>query len=171
MNIFRFDDIPSYLPIINGALASDLIIVVSLLYLGLYESDTLRYWYKTFREGAIMADVLILILAFILTRYLYPLFFKEESIWYFLGLFLVVQILHDLAFYGFFTIVPRGVNKMMDVFKNYAKEMSYRAIVGDSILIVLTALIAYGMSSVSTNANIITLITLLYLVPYIIYTE
>jgi hypothetical protein len=63
-------------------------------------------------------------------------------------------------------MVPRGFNKMLDVFKDYAKELSTNALIGDSILMAFSALLASLTAGSSLNMNIIYLILTLYFVPY-----
>jgi len=58
-SITNFNNIANYLPIINGCLATDLIMIF-LLYNKIYNSKYLKLWYETYRLSAFMADVLIL---------------------------------------------------------------------------------------------------------------
>ena len=80
-----------------------------------------------------------------------------------------VQITHDILFYLIFSNLPRGFNKMLDLFKDYAKEASYQAVVGDSIIMVITVLFSSLINKYSMNLNIISLISQLYLTPYILF--
>jgi len=80
-----------------------------------------------------------------------------------------VQIIHDVLFYVFFSNVPRGINKMLDTFKDYANEVSYRAIFADSGMMIMSCLIASFLVNTTTNFNIIVLITFVYLLPYLLY--
>ena len=82
---------------------------------------------------------------------------------------MLIQITHDILFYMFFSSIPRGVNKMLDTFKDYAKEASYKAIIADSCMMIMSCLIASYLVNQSTNINIIVLITFLYLLPYLLY--
>lgn len=117
-----------------------------------------------------MADVLIVMIVFILTRFLYPFIFSKFNIIFFILLLLGIQIIHDILFYAFFSAVPRGFNKMLDVFKDYAKETMGDAILGDSILMSLSALLASLTAGSSLNMNIIYFILTLYFVPYTLNT-
>ena len=66
--------------------------------------------------------------------------------------------------------VPKGVNKMLDLFKNYGKEVGIKAILGDSFMIIIAVLFSWYFANLSLNNNLIILIFLVYLIPYIIYT-
>ena len=81
----------------------------------------------------------------------------------------MVQIIHDILFYIFFSNIPRGVNKMIDTFKDYANDVSYKAILADSGMMIMSCLIASYLSNKNTNINIIVLISFLYLLPYLLY--
>lgn len=171
-DISVFNQIRDYLPIFNGVLIADIIIMVLLFYTNFLNSEPLSLWYEKFRLSAVIADVFIIVIGFIIARYFYPKIFKEFSIWKFIGLLLVIQIIHDVLFY----IVaiqgtPKGMNKMMDLFKVYAKKSGSGAIIGDSSMMIISGLMAYWLSGLSDNANIILMIVLVYMIPYILYAR
>ena len=58
---------------------------------------------------------------------------------------------------------------MLDTFKDYANDVSYKAIFADSGMIIMSCLIASYLVNKSTNTNIIVLISSLYLMPYLLY--
>jgi hypothetical protein len=58
---------------------------------------------------------------------------------------------------------------MLDTFKDYAKDVSYKAILADSGMIIMASLIGSYLASKSLNTNIITIILSLYLLPYLLY--
>ena len=106
----------------------------------------------------------------IIARYLYYYIFKEFSIIKFAFLAVSIQIIHDILFYILIIVIPKGTNKMIDTFKDYAIEISYKAIIADSVMIMTSCLLAYYLVNINTNINIILLISLLYLTPYLLYT-
>ena len=167
-NIANFNNINDYLPLLNGVLITDLF-VIFLSNIKVIDSNVLRKWYSQYNLSAIMADVLIIFIVLIITRALYYYVFDSFSILKFIGLAVLLQITHDILFYVFFTNVPRGVNKMIDTFKDYAKEASYRAILADSGMMIMASLLAFYLVNQSTNTNIIVLIVFLYLLPYLLY--
>ena len=81
----------------------------------------------------------------------------------------VVQIIHDILFYILFKNVPRGMNRMLDTFKDYANEVSYKAIISDSGMMVMAAIIASYLAGESLNKNIIVLVVSVYVLPYLLY--
>ena len=65
--------------------------------------------------------------------------------------------------------VPRGVNKMIDTFKDYANELSYKAIFADSGMMIMSCVVASYLVNRNLNTNVIVLISFLYLLPYLLY--
>ena len=170
-DISNFNKLGDYLPILNGAIFAELIVLFIVYYTSYFNSRKLMDWYKTYRLSAVLADVLILVVGLILTRLVFKLYKLKWNIWNFLLILLGIQIIHDILFYGVFTIVPRGTNKMLDLFKDYAREVGGGAILGDSFMIIICALTAMLFAKLDTNNNIIALVFLVYMVPYILYTK
>jgi len=167
-NISDFNNINDYLPLFNAVLITDLF-VIFLLNARVIKSQVLRKWYSQYNLSAVIADVLIILIGLIITRAIYNYVFNSFSIVKFIILAVIVQITHDILFYVFFMNIPRGVNKMVDTFKDYAKESSYKAILADSGMMIMSCLIASYLVNKNTNTNIIVLISFLYLLPYLLY--
>jgi uncharacterized protein YacL len=166
-DISNFNKISDYLPILNGCINADLIIIF-LLYHGVFKSYYLKKWYKKYQLSAVIADVLILVIGIIIARYLYKYFFDAFSIWKFTGLAVIIQIIHDILFYWVFKTVPRGYNSMLDFFKDYANEVGIKAILGDSFMMIIASLLSSYFATYSLNINIIILIVSVYFFPYMI---
>ena len=158
----------NYLPLINGVIITDLLGVL-LSNMGLLKSNVLKKWYIEYNLSAIISDVTIILLVLIITKTIYFYIFEEFSLLKFIIIAVSIQIIHDILFYILFTNIPRGVNKMMDTFKDYAKEVSYKAIIADSVMIILACLIGAYLVDKSINTNVIVLIVSLYLLPYLLY--
>ena len=166
-DISNFNNVNDYLPILNGCINADLIIIF-LLYNGIFKSLLLKKWYKKYQLSAVIADVLILVIGIILARFFYKYFFSSFSIWKFTGLAVIIQIIHDILFYLFFKSVPTGYNAMLDFFKDYAREVGVGAILGDSFMMIIACLLSSYYANFSLNTNIISLFISLYFVPYMI---
>ena len=167
-NIADFNNINDYLPLFNAVLITDLFVIL-LLNTSVFKSRVLVEWYSQYNLSAVIADVLIILIGLIITRALYYYVFDSFSIVKFIILAVIVQITHDILFYVFFTNIPRGINKMLDTFKDYANEVSYKAILADSGMMIMSSLIASYLVNKNTNTNIIVLISFLYLLPYLLY--
>uniref|UniRef100_A0A6C0JG20 Uncharacterized protein n=1 Tax=viral metagenome TaxID=1070528 RepID=A0A6C0JG20_9ZZZZ len=168
-DISNFSNTADYLPILNGAIITDLVVILRLI-LGQIRKGTLTEWYKKYRMGGVMADVLSIVIGVIITRYIYSYVFAKFSIFTFAGLAVVVQVIHDLLFAVFFNSIPRGQSEILDTFKDYAKEFGYVILLADAGMMILTIFIASILSGLSLNTNIITLIISLYIVPYFLYS-
>ena len=167
MNIADFNN-TNYLPLLNGVLITDLIVIL-LLNTRILRSKVLNQWYLKYNLSAVISDVFIILLAFIVTRYIYYYVFERYSLFKFIILAVAVQICHDILFYILFSNIPRGVNQMMDTFKDYANELSYKAILGDSTMMIVSAFISAYLYKQNKNTNIIVLILSLYVLPYLLY--
>jgi uncharacterized protein YacL len=167
-NISNFNNIKDYLPILNGCIIADLIVLI-LLFNGFFPSNYLKKWYKNYHLSACIADVLILFIGIIITRFFYRLIFNKFNIIYFTILALIIQVIHDILFYLFFMNLPNRYNFMLDFFKLYAKEVGPNAILGDSFMMLVTCLFSSYFATLTINTNIIYLVLLCYLIPYMIY--
>ncbi len=159
-----------FLPIFNSVILVELFIVLAAF--SFLKSDTLKKWYSDYKLSALIADVLIIIIGFIIARALYSKIFNEFNIFKFLLLILAIQIIHDIILY--FAVIkpfPRGSNEIIDLFKDYSDAVSYKAIIGDSVLIILSVFFASIFKNYSNNANIIMIILSIYFLVYIVYTK
>ena len=163
-DISNFSNVSDYLPILNGCINTE---ITSLLLLdfGIVQSRFLNKWYDKYDLIASLVDTLILFIIIIITRYLYKYLFTGFSIINFIGLAIVVQIIHDIVFY---TFVKKVRGKELNTFKMYVKPSHLRILCGDAILISVVCLSSSYFASLNTNANIINLIISLYILPYFI---
>ena len=168
-NISNFNKTTDYLYILNAVLFTDICVILLLIF-DFIKSATLKQWYSKYNLSAVIADVLIIVIGIILTRFFYPYIFGTQfSLYKFIGLAVIIQIIHDLLFYYLFSAIPRGRNKILDSFKDYASEVGFKAVISDSAMVILSCLLASYFASLNLNKNIIILIVLIYMVPYLVY--
>jgi hypothetical protein len=167
-NIANFKNTNDYLPLFNAVLITDLIVIL-LLHIKIIDSNVLKKWYREYNLSAVIADVLIILIGLIITRAIYYYIFDTFSIFKFTTLSVIVQIIHDVLFYMFFANIPKGFNKMLDTFKDYANEVSYYAIIADSCMMISASLIASYLANYNLNTNIIVFIISMYILPYLVY--
>lgn len=167
-NIANFSNTDDYLSLFNGVLITDLFVIL-LLNMNLIKSKVLKQWYLQYNLSAVIADVLIIFIGLIIVRAIYFYIFNEFSIVKFIFLAVIIQCIHDILFYILFKNVPRGVNMMLDTFKDYANEVSYKAILADSGMMIMASLVASYLAGKNLNTNIIVIIISLYLLPYLLY--
>jgi hypothetical protein len=169
-DISHFSNVSDYLPILNAVLFVETVGIYLTLKQHIIHSSVLRSWYKTYGLCAVIADVSIIMIGFILARFFYNYFFSQFNIVAFVFLLVVVQIVHDVLFYGFFMSVPKGYNGMLDLFKRYGNEMGAWAILGDSVIMLTSGLLASYYANSSLNMNIIYFIITVYFLPYMLNT-
>lgn len=135
---------------------------------------TLNRWYDRFGLNAVLSDVLIILLGFVIARYVYSWYIKPKMGWnpaLFMGLLVVIQVIHDLLFYvGVIKPLPVGHNQMIDVFKQYSNA-GWKILVGDAGLMVGSALVAFLLKAFPTHAVAGWSILVSYALPYILYTK
>jgi hypothetical protein len=135
----------------------------------------LNEWYDNFHILAVLSDVFIIFIGFLIARYIYTNYFFDRFGWnavYFILLLVAVQAIHDVLFYvGVIRNVPTGTNDMMDTFKRYAEDLGGKIIGGDALLMVSSALIAmlYKLAPPHLTYSLTSLV--LYMLPYAIYTK
>jgi hypothetical protein len=135
----------------------------------------INQWYDDFGLAAVLSDVTIIAIGIAIARYIYTAFFMEEEGWsllYFIGLAVIIQIVHDMAFaFGVVQKIPRGHNSMIDVFKQYATEKSAGAIVGDSALVIGTCVLAMILKSIPNHITAMAGVGAAYTIPFILETK
>jgi len=155
--------------LISAAILTDLIVIGEVI-AGIIQSKSLKQWYNLYGLAGVLADVLSLVIGVLTAAFLYPMLFSKYNLVYFIGLAVLVQFAHDILFALFFLGVPRGKSRILDTFKDYAKENGYTILLADAAMIVSTILISTFLQGFSQSMNNGVLIVLLYLVPYFLYS-
>jgi len=168
-NLSNFNNLDDYLPIITAALIIDMIVLFRMVF-GYINIKSLDTWYNRFGLLAVIADVLSIVIGIIISRFLYPFFFKEYSLFLFLILICIVQVTHDLSFAFFFNSISKGKSDILDVFKDYVKEVGATILFADALMMVSTIILASYIATFKTNNIIILLIVSLYILPYLVYS-
>ena len=170
--IYNFKN-EGYLSLFNAALLADIVIIFLLYYTNVFGNPkTLKKWYQKYKLSAVIADVFILMIGLIIGKYFWSKFNINYNFTKYLLLILLIQIVHDILFYILFNfIIPKGKNDMIDLFKDYAKEVSYKAILGDSLMMIITVILFNIFLKFDFNHNIMLFVLLMYLLPYILHTK
>ena len=129
---------------------------------------SLDKWYAQFGIVAVLSDCLVIILGILIAQFLVP----KATILGLAGVSIGVQLIHDILFYLVVILgIPKGQNRMIDLFKEYANENSWKILGYDSLMIGSTVLLADTFSRYSYP--LISFIGLLgvYSLTYIIYTK
>jgi len=131
-------------------------------------TQSLDVWYKKFGIVAVISDCLVIVLGVMLAQFISP----SASVTVLAGLSVLIQVIHDYLFYVLVILgVPRGQNEMIDLFKTYAKEGSYKIILADSAMIASTVFL--GDYLTTFDRNTVSFVGLLgaYALTYILYTK
>lgn len=89
-DISNFNQISDYLPILNGSVIADIIVIFILYYTPYFNSRFLSKWYQKYHLGAAIADILILVIGMVLTRIVFTQFDLKWNLLYFILIALVI---------------------------------------------------------------------------------
>lgn len=148
------------LSLLNAALFTDLSVIFLLLHV--FQSNTLTHWYREFGIGAVLADVLVLVLVVWLAHFLY-----QGNLFIVAFIAVGIQLTHDLLF-GAFIQQYQGKSPILNVFKGYAKEHGATILLADATMIVSTVIFERIFSMFKYNE--ILSVFLVYLVPYFVFS-
>lgn len=129
---------------------------------------SLDKWYANFGSVAILSDCLVIVLGILIAQFLAP----NVNAITLAGIAIIIQLIHDVLFYYIVILgVPRGQNSIIDLFKDYAVENSWKILVADSAMIGTTVLLADYLSTLkATHTSFVGLLGV-YALTYIMYTK
>lgn len=126
---------------------------------------SLDKWYEHFGILAVISDCLVIVLGILVAK----MFFPQYPLLY---AAVAVQIVHDILFYICVILpTPRGQNQIIDLFKEYAVENSWKIVAYDSLMVASTVLLSQQFATMKKSN--VTFLGLLgaYALTYIIYTK
>lgn len=132
-------------------------------------TKSLGTWYADFGMNAVGSDVLIIVLGI----YLVQLVFPAATGWTLAGYAVTLQVVHDVLFYvGVIQGVPSGQNAIIDLFKRYAAEGSWKIILADSAMVVSSVFLMEYLDNTVSDAWIAFWgLLAVYALIYIVYTR
>jgi hypothetical protein len=129
---------------------------------------SLDKWYEKYGMTAVLSDCLIIVLGILLAKYLFP----KAELRHFVLFAIGIQVVHDFLFYSFvISPMPIGHNSIIDLFKEYSMENSYKIIVADGIMIAATILLADRLERVKKEFVTFGGLLGVYALTYIVYTH
>jgi uncharacterized protein YacL len=154
-------------------LASIIIVDLVVIYIARntnYLGDQINIWYDKFGLSAVALDVLIIMIGFVITRYIFSAFNLQFSPVLFLFVILIVQVLHDVVLYQL-VIRPSkpGANQIIDLYKAYADENGFKIILADSAMMLSSAVLAMYLKNKEIHETSTLLIVGLYTIPYLLF--
>lgn len=129
---------------------------------------SLDKWYANFGIVAVISDCLVIVLGILIAQFIAP----RANVIMLTAIAIAIQLLHDVVFYYLVILgVPRGQNSMIDLFKEYAIENSWKILVADSVMIGSTVLLADYLSTLKTSHTTFIGLLGVYALTYIMYTK
>uniref|UniRef100_A0A6C0ENI5 Uncharacterized protein n=1 Tax=viral metagenome TaxID=1070528 RepID=A0A6C0ENI5_9ZZZZ len=129
---------------------------------------SLDKWYANFGIVAVLSDCLVIVLGIMIAQFIVP----GAKVLTLVVVSIIIQIVHDVLFYYAVILgVPRDQNSMIDLFKEYAIENSWKILVADSLMIGSTVLLAHYLSKLNTSHSSFIGLLGVYGLTYIMYTK
>lgn len=129
---------------------------------------SLDVWYEQFGIVAVISDCLVIILGILLAQFINP----RASPTGLAITSVIIQLIHDYLFYiGVILPIPKGHNKVIDLFKKYASEGGYQILIADAAMISGSVMLADHFTAYSRD--IVTFVGLLgvYALTFGLYTK
>jgi hypothetical protein len=162
--------------ILLAILIVDVVVILLVRHFPGFFGKQINIWYDRFGLNAVLADVLIIAIGFAIAKYVYTWYIRPavggwSPLW-FIAALVGIQLVHDMLFYlGVILPIPRGLNEMMDVFKDYAASGGAKILGADAGMMagsaVLAMLLKAAPSHIVVGAGLLTAYTL----PYSLYTR
>jgi hypothetical protein len=132
-------------------------------------TKSLDTWYANFGMSAVASDILIIVLGISLVQLVFPGIYG----WKLVGYAVALQVVHDVLFYvGVIQGVPQGQNSIIDLFKSYAAEGSWKIILADSAMIASSVLLMEYLDNQWSDAWIAFFgLLAVYSLIYIVHTR
>jgi len=169
-DISKITDNNDLLYILTGVIIIDLIVII--LARTNHLGKQINVWYDKFGLSAVILDVLIIVIGFIITRYIFSLNEISFTPFNFIAILVIVQLVHDILLYLLIiNPVPENTNSVIDVYKDYAKEHGSKILFADSLMMIGSAIIAMNLKDMDMHYTTTLLVCSIYIIPYLLYAK
>lgn len=169
-DISDYHDLGDWGFLLTAAIAIEAVVIALTRFFPAFFGKYVNLWYSRFRLSAVLQDILSVLIGFGIARYVYTEYVYPSYDWnpiYFTGLTVVIQVLHDFLFYfGVIRQVPEGQNGIIDVLKKYAENVSYKAVVGDSAMMIGTSVGSMVLKAFPLHSVVFLGLAVAYTIPY-----
>ena len=110
---------------------------------------TIREWYSKFTIGAYSMDIASLTIGTYLATLLTPNFYMQ------LFYVIIIGLIHDTSFALFLNSINTKSSKILEFFKDYAKEYGKKILLVDALMLVSTLLVSNYLFNTFSNVNIV----------------
>jgi uncharacterized protein YacL len=129
---------------------------------------SLDKWYERYGMTAVLSDCLIIVLGILIAKHYFPKVDLRHLIIITVG----IQVVHDVLFYLFvISPMPLGHNTMIDLFKEYSLENSYKILIADAIMIGTTIILADRLDHIKKEFVVFGGLLGVYALTYIVNTH
>lgn len=134
-----------------------------------YQMTTaLDVWYQQFGIVAVISDCLVIVIGILIAQFISP----NASVTGLALTSVAVQLVHDVLFYlGVILPLPKGHNKVIDLFKRYSKEGGFGILAADSAMIGSTVFLADYLKQFNDKSVALVGLVGAYALTYGIYTN
>jgi len=140
----------NYHTIVTLAVAAIIVdTVVGYILLLTRSGKTIRQWYNQFTIGAYAMDITSLIIGTYIATLLTPNFYMQ------LVYVVIIGLIHDTSFALFLNSVNTKSSKILEFFKDYAKEYGKKILLVDALMLVSTLLLSKFLYNTFSNTIII----------------
>lgn len=108
----------------------------------------IREWYKQFTIGAYTMDILTLIGGTYISTLLTSNFYLQ------LVCVVIMGLIHDTSFAIFLNSINTKTSKVLELFKNYAKELGKKILLWDALMLVSTLIVSNFLFNNFSQNNI-----------------
>ncbi len=153
----------------------DVVVILLVRHFPSFFGKNINIWYDRFGLNAVLADVLIIAIGFAIAKYVYTWYIEPAvggwSPLAFIASLVGIQLVHDMLFYlGVILPIPRGLNAMMDVFKDYAVTGGAKILGADAAMMVGSAGLAMLLKAAPPHIAVAVGLLTAYTLPYSLYT-
>jgi len=153
--------------LLSSVLCVDFVTVLLSKKFGVGKS-VLDKWYNQFGIVAVLSDCLIILIGILLAQFAVP----NATLICLVFVAILIQLVHDFLFYLLvINPIPKGENRIIDLFKEYTQAFSWKILVADALMVGSTVLIASQLSYLHPTKNVFVGLLALYGLTYIIYTK
>ena len=131
-----------------GAIIVDTIVGYILLF-NKKSGKTIRQWYSQFTIGAYTMDIASLTIGTYLATLLTPNFYMQ------LVYVVIIGLIHDTSFALFLNSVNTKSSKILEFFKDYAKEYGKKILLVDAAMLISTLFVSNYLLNTFSNVNTI----------------
>lgn len=150
--------------LITAALVIEFWVIYVFKHLGTGKS--IKAWYDKFGLVAVLSDVTSVSIGVMIANFLVP----SATGWTLAFYSVVVQVIHDVLYYFLLVRpIPRGTNAVIDLMKDYAKEVSWGPIVADAGIMVSTVGVYTLLKGQSSKRMAFIALAALYSITYVVY--